>query len=131
MQAFLIFLEFSYPQNPKMCDPILVMHFSIEIPTPPPPPRAKVGKCGGFLWYLKARCALWGGGFLRICFTHSSRVGIGLVPSFRTVISSRGHWCRSLDFDGPRFAVLFRHLVLKGKFSNYFSTWMMSSLYGT
>ena len=67
----------------------------------------------------------WGWGFLRICLTHSSRsgseVGIGLVPSFLTVISSRGHWCRSLDFDGPRLAVLFRHLVLKGKFPNYFS----------
>ena len=33
-----------------------------------------------------------GGGFLTICFTHSSKsgnkVGIGLVPSFLTVISS-------------------------------------------
>ena len=53
------------------------------------------------------------------------------MPSFLTVISSHGHWCRSLDFDEPRFAVLFRHLVLKGKFPNYFSTSMMSSLYGT
>ena len=52
--------------------------------------------------------------------THSwgsgSEVGIALVPSFLTVISSRGHWCCSLDFDGHRFAVLFQHLVLKGKF---------------
>ena len=86
------------------------MHLSIETPTPPsPPPRAKVGECGGFLWYLKVRFARGGGGFLRICFI----VGIGLVPSFLTVISSHGHWCRSLDFNEPRFAVLFRHLVLK------------------
>ena len=60
------------------------------------------------------------GGFL--CFTHSSRsgseVGIGLVPSFLTVISSHGHWCHSLDFDGLHFAVLPRHLALKGKFPN-------------
>ena len=70
-----------------------IMHLSIEIPTPQP--RAKVGECGGFLWYLKARFARGGGGFLRICFTHSSRsgseVGIGLMPSFLTVISSHGH----------------------------------------
>ena len=101
-----------------------IMHLSIEIPTPPPP-RAKVGECGGFLWYLKARFARGGGGFLRICFTHSSKsgseVGIGLVPSFLAVICSCCHWCRSLDFDGLRFAVLFRHRVLKGRFPNYFS----------
>ena len=26
-------------------------------------------------------------------------VEIGLEPSFHMVISSHGHWCRSLDFD--------------------------------
>ena len=36
------------------------------------------------------------------------------------VISSGGLWCRSPDFDGPRFAVLFRHVVLEGKFPNFF-----------
>ena len=44
-----------------------------------------------------------------------------VYTSFLTVISSRGYWCRSLDVDGPRFVVLFRHLVLKGKFPNCFS----------
>ena len=58
---------------------------------------------------------------------HGSEVGIGLVPSFLTVIFSRGHWCRSLDFDGSRLAVLFRHLVLKGKFPNYFSFYYIIS----
>ena len=48
---------------------------------------------GMHLWFARG-----GGGFLRICFTHSSRSGIELVPSFLTVISSRGHWCRLLDF---------------------------------
>ena len=43
-----------------------------------------------------------------------------VYTSFLTVISSRGYCCRSLDVDGPRFAVLFRHLVLKGKFPNCF-----------
>ena len=69
---------------------------------PPPPPGQGGGECGGFLGDLKARFAIGGGGFLRICFTHSSRsgseVGIGLVSSFLTVISSCGHWCRLLDF---------------------------------
>ena len=72
------------------------MHLSIETPTPPPPPRAYVGQCGGFLWYLKAWLARGGGGFLRICLAYSwtsgSEVGIWLVPSFLTVISSRDHW---------------------------------------
>ena len=67
----------------------------------------------------------WGWGISQDLLTHSwgsgSEVGIGLVTSFLTVISSSGHWCRSLDFHRPRFAVLFRHLVLKGKFPNYFS----------
>ena len=47
------------------------MHLSIETPTPPPPPRAYVGQCGGFLWYLKAWLARGGGGFLRICLAYS------------------------------------------------------------
>ena len=103
----------------------LLCTYQLTSRPPPPPPRAKEGECGGFLWYLKARFARGGGGFLRICFTHSPRlgseVGIGLVLSFLAVISSRHHWCYALDFDGPRFAVLFRHLVLKEKFPNYFS----------
>ena len=37
----------------------------------PPPPRAYVGQCGGFLWYLKAWLARGGGGFLRICLAYS------------------------------------------------------------
>ena len=45
-----------------------ILHLSIEIRKPPP--RAKVGEWGVFLWYLKARFARGGGGFLRICFTH-------------------------------------------------------------
>ena len=53
----------------------------------------------------------WGWGisqdFLYTFMGVGERGGIGLVPSFLAVISSRGHWCRSLDFDGPRFAVLF------------------------
>ena len=65
-------------------------------PDPPPLPRAYVGQCGGFLWYLKAWLARGGGGFLRICLAYSwtsgSEVGIWLVPSFLTVISSRDHW---------------------------------------
>ena len=36
-------------------------------------------------------------------------VGIGLVPSLITVISSCGHWSRSLNFDELRFAVSVRH----------------------
>lgn len=32
-------------------------HLSIEILTPPP--RAKVGECGEFLWYLRAQFAPW------------------------------------------------------------------------
>ena len=40
-----------------------------------------------------------------------SEVGIGLVPSFHTVISSRGHWCSSLDFDRPRFLSEKREIV--------------------
>ena len=67
----------------------------------------------GFLWYLKARFARGVGVFLRICFTHSSRsgseVGIGLVPSFLAVIFLHvvTGVAPRLDFDGPRFAVLF------------------------
>ena len=61
----------------------------------PPPPRAKVGECGGFLWYFKARLARGVGDFsgfaLHIHRARSgSEVGIGLVPSFHTVLSSRG-----------------------------------------
>ena len=52
---------------------------------------------------------------------HGSEVGVGFVPSFLAVISSRGHLCRSLDFDGPRIAVLSRHLGLKCKFPDYYS----------
>ena len=63
-----------------------------------------MGECGGLLWYLKAWFARGGGGFLRICFTHSSRsgseVGIGLVPSFLTVICSCGHWCDLVSLAG-------------------------------
>ena len=40
-------------------------------PRPPPPPRAYVGLCGGFLWYLKSWLAPGGGGFLRICLAYS------------------------------------------------------------
>ena len=32
-----------------------------------------------------------------------SEVRIGLGPSFHTVNSSRGHWCRSRNFDRLRF----------------------------
>ena len=81
------------------------MHLSIEIPKPPlppppPPPRAKVGECGGFSWHLKAFFVRGGGGIsqdLLYTFIEVEEVGNGLVPSFLTVISSRGHWCRLLD----------------------------------
>jgi len=74
-------------------------------PLPPPSPTpGQGGGMWGILCYLKAWFAHGGAGFLRICFTHSSRsgceVGIELVPSFLTVILSCGHWCPSLDFDG-------------------------------
>ena len=49
---------------------VCIMHLSIETATPPPP-RAYVGQCGGFLWYLKAWLARGGGGFLRICLAYS------------------------------------------------------------
>ena len=93
------------------------MHLSIEIPTLPPPPT--LGQGGG-TWGIEGTVRPWVGDLSGFAL-HGSEVGIGLVPSFLTVISSRGHWCRSLDFDGPRLAVLFRHLVLKEKFPNYFS----------
>ena len=48
---------------------VCIMHLSIERATPPP--RAYVGQCGGFLWYLKAWLARGGGGFLRICLAYS------------------------------------------------------------
>ena len=57
-----------------LCQNTPVMHLSIEIPTPPPP-RAKVGECGGFLWHLKARFARGGGGFLSICIYTFIEVG--------------------------------------------------------
>ena len=85
----------------------------------------KWGEYGGFCMVFEGTVRPWGWGIsqdLLYTFIKSgSEVGVGLVPSFLTVISSRGHWCRSLDFDGLRFAVLFRHLVLKRKFPNCFS----------
>ena len=48
------------------------MHLSIETPTPP---RAYVGQCGGFLWYLKAWLTRACGGFLRICLAYSWQSG--------------------------------------------------------
>ena len=48
----------------------IVMHLSIEIPTPPPPPRAKAGECGGFLWHLKARFARGGWGISQHLHLH-------------------------------------------------------------
>ena len=92
--------EFLRQYLTKNACPLRFMHLSIEIPTPPPTP-GQGGGMWGFLWYWKARFARGGGGFLRICFAHSSKwgseVGIGLVPSFLTVISAHGHWCRWLD----------------------------------
>ena len=68
----------------------LYMHLSIETPTPPPPPTPGPmwGNVGDFYGILKVWLARGGGAFLRICW---SEVGIWLVPSFLTVISSRNH----------------------------------------
>ena len=85
------------PRTPAHCD---LCTYQLKS-RPPPPTPGQGGGMWGFLWYWKARFARGGGGFLRICFAHSSKwgseVGIGLVPSFLTVISAHGHWCRWLD----------------------------------
>ena len=53
------------------------MHLSIKIPTAPPTPGQ-----GGGMWEIfmvfEGTVRPWGGGFLRICFTHSSRGEWGL-----------------------------------------------------
>ena len=72
-----------------------LMHLSIEIPThPPPPPPGQGGGMWGIFVVFEGTVRPWGWGISQdLLWT----LGIGLVPSFLTVISSRGHWCRSLD----------------------------------
>ena len=76
--------------------------YQLKSQPPSPSTPGQGGQCGGFLWYLKRLFTRGDGGFLKICFTHLSRsgseVGIGLMPSFLKVISSRGPWCHLLDF---------------------------------
>ena len=64
------------------------MHLSIEIPTPPPP-RAKAGECGGFLWHLKARFARGGLGISQHLHLHIHQ-GRGVRWGFDScLVSSR------------------------------------------
>ena len=85
------------------------MHLSIEIPTPPPfHSGPRLGNVGDFYGIWRHGSPVGVGDFSGFALhIHRARSGseveIGLVPSFHTVIPSRGHWCRSLDFDRPRF----------------------------
>ena len=53
------------------------MHLSIEIPTPPPLTPGRGGGMWGIFMAFEGRVRSGVGGFLRICFTHSSSYNPG------------------------------------------------------
>ena len=93
---------------------------------PPPNPGPRWGNVGDFYGILRHGFPVGVGDFSGFAIhihraRSGSELGIGLVPSFHTVISSRGHWCRSLDFDRPRFIYALCSLISTSGFERQVS----------
>ena len=78
----------------------------------PTPTQGQGGAMWGIFMVFEGTVRPWGWGISQdLLYT----LGIGLVPSFLTVISLRGHWCRSLDFNEPALC----SFVLTSGFENF------------